>query len=392
VETAAINNVKKSSNPISFGNTLYVGGTGPGNYTKIQDAIDNVSDGDTVFVYDDSSPYKELVVINKSINFIGEDKNTTIIDGDYKGTVVDIQEDNVLVSGFTMINIKENDVWEYNAINIVNEDNIKIIGNKISTGHKSEIAWRAGIYLKYSSNNLIKDNIIYDGEGRSVGIMMDYNSQSNNISYNEIYGYVIGINVISNENTFYGNHLHNNYLTNIQVADNGGNIIVNNVITDSLGCGIDLRASSNNIINNNIIDYNGNGDEFDCGISSVLSSKDNIITNNHISYNNPSGIYLLSENNDISDNQISDNEIYGIYASFEYNSVISRNNLINNPTNVYFLTNKFFTNNRWSKNYYDDYNGRGLYLIRGALYFIIFTFNWINIDWRPAREPYDLEI
>jgi len=32
------------------GNTLYVGGSGFGNYTKIQDAIDNASDNDTVFV------------------------------------------------------------------------------------------------------------------------------------------------------------------------------------------------------------------------------------------------------------------------------------------------------------------------------------------------------
>ena len=36
------------------GNTLYVGGNGSNNYTKIQDAIDDASDGDTVFVYDES--------------------------------------------------------------------------------------------------------------------------------------------------------------------------------------------------------------------------------------------------------------------------------------------------------------------------------------------------
>ncbi|MBP1662308.1 MAG: hypothetical protein H6P94_557, partial [Thermoplasmatales archaeon] len=34
----------------SSGTWLYVGGSGPGNYTKIQDAIDNASDGDTIFV------------------------------------------------------------------------------------------------------------------------------------------------------------------------------------------------------------------------------------------------------------------------------------------------------------------------------------------------------
>ena len=44
----------KTSIKRNAGNTLYVGGNGSGNYTKIQDAIDNASDGDTVFVFDDS--------------------------------------------------------------------------------------------------------------------------------------------------------------------------------------------------------------------------------------------------------------------------------------------------------------------------------------------------
>ncbi len=42
--------VKQSTMPTSSGDTLYVGGDGLGNYTKIQDAIDNASVGDTIFV------------------------------------------------------------------------------------------------------------------------------------------------------------------------------------------------------------------------------------------------------------------------------------------------------------------------------------------------------
>jgi len=45
--------------------TLYVGGSGFGNYSTIQDAVDNASSGDTVYVYDDSSPYIENVVVDK---------------------------------------------------------------------------------------------------------------------------------------------------------------------------------------------------------------------------------------------------------------------------------------------------------------------------------------
>ena len=65
------------------GNILYVGGSGEGNYTSIQDAIDDASNGDTVFVLDDSSPYQMTtwLTIEKSINLIGENRDTTVISG-----------------------------------------------------------------------------------------------------------------------------------------------------------------------------------------------------------------------------------------------------------------------------------------------------------------------
>ena len=98
----AIDTAKKSSMPISNGDTLYVGGTGPNNYTKIQDAINDSSDGDTVYVYDDSSPYYENVVVDKSINLIGEDSETTSIIGDRQYFVINITADLVNISGFTV--------------------------------------------------------------------------------------------------------------------------------------------------------------------------------------------------------------------------------------------------------------------------------------------------
>ena len=102
---------EQSIQSLSSGKTLYVGGSGPGNYTKIQDAIDEASDGDTVFVYDDSSPYYEKLVVDKSINLIGEDKYTTIIDGRNSGVVVQITADRVNISEFEIQN-------GYNAIEI----------------------------------------------------------------------------------------------------------------------------------------------------------------------------------------------------------------------------------------------------------------------------------
>ena len=59
------------------GNTLYVGGSGPGNYSTIQSAIDAANPGDTIFVY--SGTYNEYLYLEKTINLIGENKDTTLI-------------------------------------------------------------------------------------------------------------------------------------------------------------------------------------------------------------------------------------------------------------------------------------------------------------------------
>ena len=58
------------------GTILYVGGTGFGNYTRIQDAIDNASDGFTIFVY--NGTYYENIIVEKEIILKGENKNQSL--------------------------------------------------------------------------------------------------------------------------------------------------------------------------------------------------------------------------------------------------------------------------------------------------------------------------
>ena len=66
------------------GKTLYVGGTGSGNYSRIQDAINVAENGDTVYVYN-GVYYENLFIVNKSIKLIGESKSKTIIDAVWEG-------------------------------------------------------------------------------------------------------------------------------------------------------------------------------------------------------------------------------------------------------------------------------------------------------------------
>jgi hypothetical protein len=141
VPIVAVDNVKKSCFSVSNGNTLYVGGTGEGNYTSIQGAIDDAVDGDTVFVYDDSSPYYEKypIRINKSdFSLIGENRETTIIDGNEENRIIIsisgrgiIDVNDVKISGFTIQNTGVGD-WEQNKDGIYKDSevrNVTIINN-----------------------------------------------------------------------------------------------------------------------------------------------------------------------------------------------------------------------------------------------------------------------
>ncbi|MEE9151911.1 MAG: pectinesterase family protein [Thermoplasmata archaeon] len=82
--------------------TIYVDDDGGADYTSIQDAINAASDDNTVYVY--SGTYYENVMVNRSISLIGEDKNTTIINGDGNSSVVSVVNSGVNLTGFTCSN------------------------------------------------------------------------------------------------------------------------------------------------------------------------------------------------------------------------------------------------------------------------------------------------
>ncbi|HEY9245540.1 MAG TPA: hypothetical protein VIO11_01710 [Candidatus Methanoperedens sp.] len=76
----------------------------PANHTwnTIQEAIDYANEGDVIYVR--SGTYRENLVINKPLTLIGENNNSTIIDGGYKGDAVHVKANNVRLSGFKIIN------------------------------------------------------------------------------------------------------------------------------------------------------------------------------------------------------------------------------------------------------------------------------------------------
>jgi hypothetical protein len=184
------------------GNILYVGGSGEGNYSVIQDAINDSSDGDTVFVYDESSPYNENLNVDKSITLKGENKETTVINGIGKEIGVNISSDNVVLSGFTIQNYDNQSGSVVGLITILSDYNV--ISDNIIFADR---AW-SGVEISESEYNTISSNII---SCRFSGVSISF-GKNNNITKNTIKdcSYGIDLGFYSNNNSITWNTLINN--------------------------------------------------------------------------------------------------------------------------------------------------------------------------------------
>ena len=238
----------KSISSVGFdGDTLYVGGSGPNNYTAIQDAINDAVDGDTVYVFDDSSPYYEHILIDKSLIVIGEDRETTIIDGNYNFTVVNITANNVTVTGFTIQNCGV--VW-YDADIKIHSDNTTLSENIIMNKHPETWNQSSGIMLFSANYTCITRNTIIGNS--EMGIYIE-NSKCANITRNLITKNRFGIFTRMLHIRFFDfqakitkhiisfNNISNNLLEGLYLHENWNNqIICNNFINNGVSPYVDI--------------------------------------------------------------------------------------------------------------------------------------------------------
>ena len=224
----------------------------PADFKKIQDAINNASSGDTVFVR--KGIYYENVVINKSVSLVGEDTDSTIVYGYENDSVISIAANNVNLTGFT---VKKSGRGPYDsAIRVERSSGVVITYNKITENTN-------GIGLVSSSNNVISSNIIF---------------------YNENYGVEF---FSSNNNVISGNVISNNY-DGVYLSSSGGAVFSGNTITNNENYGVEFSSSNNNVISGNVISNN-----YDGGVCLTFSSN-NIFYHN--SFNNTNQVGSGSTN------------------------------------------------------------------------------------------------
>lgn len=192
------------------------------NYATIQEAINapQTVDGHTIHV--DSGIYYEHVILDKSVSLVGENSETTIIDGNETGTVVTIDADNVKISNFT-IQRSGTGGTESVGISITPLNNHNILSHNILRNNYF------GIGTIYSENNTFAYNDIFLND---FGIVLSSGSK------NEI---VIGNTISSNDYGIWCEYSHDNS-------------IIGNTILRNNQCGIRLNKSNSSRIYDNNFD------------------------------------------------------------------------------------------------------------------------------------------
>jgi parallel beta-helix repeat protein len=200
----------------SFGVTLYVGGEGPGNYSTIQNAVDNATSGDTIYVY--HGTYFEHVLLDKQVTLIGEARDQTIIDGNGSGNVIKIVTEEATVTQFTLQN---GDIGAY----IVESSNDSIVQNTIVDNLD-------GVDLLSSSHCLISENIIAHNGIQGINPVQ---TTSTMILRNTIIDSIEGIYLLeSSGNTFAGNTFSGNFYGFETYQSSNNNKIYHNNFFSSL--------------------------------------------------------------------------------------------------------------------------------------------------------------
>jgi parallel beta-helix repeat protein len=165
-------------------------------YENVTSALENALDGYTILVR--KGTYSEHLVVNKSVSLVGEDVDSTIIDGYRNDTIISVTASNVNIKCFTLRN-SGTDVDD-SAICLGSCSGNVICNNKIVNNN-------IGITFNFSVNNVISGNIV---SNNYYGIIFD-SSNNNVVSGDTIINNLYGIRFYSSiNNTVLGNTVYYN--------------------------------------------------------------------------------------------------------------------------------------------------------------------------------------
>lgn len=251
-----------------------VGSNGEGNYSSIQEAINNAQNGDTILV--NPGVYRENVNVNKEISIVASTESS----GDIMNRTYVIGAD------------PSNDVFA------VRSNNVKISGFHIAGGPSGmDMYGEVGIFLEGVQNCLLSNNTLILND---VGIGLN-NSQRNVLDNNLIGFGTSGIYLTKSNENMLSNNTATTNSHGIRIDNSTNNTLLDNTV-DSNEIGLLLSTSRMNMLENNIIVKNDNGVVF------ANMAESNLLTNNSL-YMNGIGLYF----NGSSGNTLYQNDLFNFY-------------------------------------------------------------------------------
>lgn len=242
--------------------TLTVDDSGGANYTRIQDAIDNASAGDTILVY--SGTYFENVNVNKRLILRGI--GMPVVDARGSGRAITLAADGIILEGFTATKAMT-------GISVTSNNNT-LTGNNASSNN-GNVGY--GISLQSSSNNRIYNNIFNNTNNvRFIGPNINSWNTTLQFSPNIIGGPTLGGNFWAYPNgTVVFNEIGviTSSYTNSSTASGTQNVTA--MVSNSNGSAMKIWdwivtpvPTAGNISGFNINDINGNG-KWDTGEAGI---------------------------------------------------------------------------------------------------------------------------
>jgi len=312
--------------PISTRTTLEVG-TGQ-TYTSIQDAIDNATAGDTVRVH--AGTYHELVLVNKTINLVGNGSINTTIDGGLAGSVVNVTAPWCNITG---IKINNSGLALDRAGIVVHAGNVTIEECNATDNY-------FGIWtIRAFNTTVINSECYHNTDG--IQLFLSHNSTIRNVTANG--NHENGIHSLMSDGvTIENSSADDCELYGIYVDDCFDNILLNNSVRmcgyglfggRSYNCWDSQAIGTDNLVNGKPVYYwenrNSGTIPLDAGQVMIVYSQNVQIEDLALS-NCTIGVKLVQSDHCNLTNIVSDSGIYGIeivgWDNVISNSVISNAN------------------------------------------------------------------
>lgn len=315
---------------------------------SIKQGIAIAADFDTLLIK--KGNYKEFnIVVDKPLTLKGE--NYPVVDGEYHGEIIRIISDNVTIDGLYIINVGTSYTTDYAAIRVVKSDSFliqNVVLEKLFFGIYLERSNNGRVY----HNKVIGDAIDEYNSGNGIQLWYSHNVQ---IDRNIVQGTRDGIYLEFSDNILINNNISTNNLRyGLHFMFSNDDVYTDNTFENN-GAGVAVMFSKRIKMVGNVFKKNWGMAAFGMLLKEINDAEiiGNTFEENTIGINIEGSNRIIYKNN----NFISNGWAVKVLGACYTNSFINNNFLYNSFDISY---NSKLNDNVFEKNYWSNYTGYDL--------------------------------